>query len=372
MNLDQLDMMIDSLSNIITGLEEQLRTTVQPTYSPPEHIMPIDTSLRTRVPEHFNPFFSQQPKDRKQSAIQNAIVQARSQKDRVAGLIQELTFHNRQTWRYKIAWHEKFTMPFACFIFFFIGAPLGAIIRKGGLGTPIIIAVLFFVFYYVISMIGERSAREGAMTPLEGIWMSTFIIFATGVFLTFMATKDSSIFNQELYVSYIKKGLNFIFVTDRMERSKIEYQATQTELEPESIISKLEGLSKHCKWYLEGDFKKHLRFSKIWYENEDRELAEIGQRYDHIVAILKQLDVEMIKETVDEYPIATLHNFKIKKISNFYKVAAAVIFPVWLYLFLKVLIQKYSLRNELINIMGANRNLINELKLSINQDNSQQ
>jgi len=294
-------------------------------------------------------------------AVQEAVNNVRSQKDQVAGLTYELESKNKQIWRYEIEWHYKFTISISCFIFFFIGAPLGAIIRKGGLGTPLIIAVLFFVLYYVISEIGKKSAREGAMTAFEGIWMSTFIIFTVGVFLTWMATRDSSIFNQELYVNYIKKGLNFIFIIHRTSRPEIDYRASSTDLAPENMIVKLEELSRLCTLYLEEDSRKVLRFSKIWFDQEDRTLVELGNKYDHICELLKQSDVDMISESVEEYPRAALQNCKIKMISRWQVVAVAIIFPVWFYLFLKVWIQKYSLRNELRNITGANRNLINEL-----------
>jgi lipopolysaccharide export system permease protein len=392
MNLAQLNNTIDSLSQILVTQEDQLRKIVQPVYRTPElSHQPVDTSLRAKVPDNFRVEFDRQPKSKRQMAIQEAVNSVRTQKDQVAGLIYELDDKSKRNWKYEIEWHRKFTMSLACIIFFFIGAPLGAIIRKGGLGTPIIIAVFFFVLHYVISMIGEKSAREGAMTPFEGMWLSTFIVLPIGVFLTCMATRDSSIFNQELYVNYIRKGLNFIFVTHRIPRPEIAYKAISTELvpenmivkleelsqhcklylidykaiatesAPENMIVKLEELSQHCKLYLEGDFSKYMRFNRIWYKQEDQALAGIAGRYDNVRAILQQSDVDMIRETVAEYPRVALHNYKIKKDSDWQVIAAAVIFPVWLYLYLKACIQKYSLRNELRNIMGANRNLVNEL-----------
>ena len=362
MNLDQLNYTIDSLSKIIVDQEVQLRRMVQPVYRAPElRNLPVDTSLRKKVPDHFWTGFNKMTKSKKQTAIQEALTSVRTQKEQVAGLIYELDDKNRRTLRYEIEWHRKFTMSLACFIFFFIGAPLGAIIRKGGVGTPIIIAVIFFVLYYVISMIGERSAREGAFTPFGGMWMSTFIILSVGVFLTAMATRDSPIFNPELYLGYIRKGLNLIFVTHHTPRPDMAYQATLTDLAPENMMTQLNDLSLHCKRYLEGDFRKYMRFNKIWYQHEDVELTEIGNRYDNILAILKQSDIDMISESVAEYPSAALHNYKIKKIASWQVLAVAVLFPVWFYLNLKAAIQKYSLRNELRNILTANQNLVNEL-----------
>ena len=107
--------------------------------------------------------------------------------------------------RYAIALHKKFTLSFACLVFFFIGAPLGAIIRKGGLGTPLVISVLFFIVYYIIDNFGYKLAREGVWPIVEGIWLSSFIIFPIGVFLTYKAATDSAIFNVDMYIGAGKK-----------------------------------------------------------------------------------------------------------------------------------------------------------------------
>lgn len=103
---------------------------------------------------------------------------------------------------------RKFTLSIACFIFFFIGAPLGAIIRKGGLGTPVIVSMFFFVIYWVVDISGKKLANDGAITPFLGAFISTFVLFPMGVFLTWKSTKDSALFNADAYISFIKKFFN--------------------------------------------------------------------------------------------------------------------------------------------------------------------
>ncbi|MFO7574041.1 MAG: LptF/LptG family permease [Bacteroidales bacterium] len=112
--------------------------------------------------------------------------------------------------RYEVDWHKKFTLPFACIVFFFIGAPLGAIIRKGGLGTPSVISVLFFVVYYVISMSGEKLVKEDQISSIGGMWLSSFILLPIGVMLTYMATTDSVVMNTETYTQFFKKIIDKI------------------------------------------------------------------------------------------------------------------------------------------------------------------
>ena len=102
--------------------------------------------------------------------------------------------------RHDIERHRKFTLSFACLVFFFIGAPLGAIIRKGGLGMPVVISVVLFVIYYIIDNMGYKMAREGVWHVWCGIWLSTAVLFPFGVFLTYQAATDRIVSLTELTV----------------------------------------------------------------------------------------------------------------------------------------------------------------------------
>ena len=112
--------------------------------------------------------------------------------------------------RYDIEWHRKFTLSFACFALFLIGAPLGAIIRKGGLGMPLVISVLLFVAYHVISFTGEKSVRSAVTDPWKGMWMSTMIFLPIGIFLAYKAANDSTIMDAESYKHILKNLINKI------------------------------------------------------------------------------------------------------------------------------------------------------------------
>jgi lipopolysaccharide export system permease protein len=98
-----------------------------------------------------------------------------------------------------IEWHRKFTLSFACFVMFLIGAPLGSIIRKGGLGTPLVLAIIFFVLFFLLNNFGEKLAKSGQWDVFSGMWMSSIILIPVGLFLTYKAMRDSQLFNQEFY-----------------------------------------------------------------------------------------------------------------------------------------------------------------------------
>lgn len=97
---------------------------------------------------------------------------------------------------------KKFTLSFACLVFFFIGAPLGAIIRKGGLGMPVVISVILFIIYYIIDNVGYKMARDGVWPVWQGVWLSSFILFPLGGFITYKAINDSALFNADAYRNY--------------------------------------------------------------------------------------------------------------------------------------------------------------------------
>ena len=133
---------------------------------------------------------------------------------------------------------KKFALSVACLIFFFIGAPLGALIRKGGLGTPAIISVLFFVAYWVIDISGTKLARDGAVGPFHGVFISSYILFPTGLYLTWKAVNDSSVFNVDAIKSLFKKIK--LKVMSVFKKTRIVYMGT-----PEFAVAPLDALRKN-------------------------------------------------------------------------------------------------------------------------------
>ena len=102
-------------------------------------------------------------------------------------------------------------MSFACLVFFFIGAPLGAIIRKGGLGTPAVISIFFFVVYYVISISAQKLVEEDMVSTFAGMWAASYLLLPIGIFLTYKATTDSAIMNIDTYLSFFKKIKDYLY-----------------------------------------------------------------------------------------------------------------------------------------------------------------
>ncbi len=126
--------------------------------------------------------------------------------------------------KHHIEWHKKFTLSVACLVFFFIGAPLGAIIRKGGLGMPVVVSVLIFIFYYIINVSGEKMAKTGVWDITFGVWLSSMVLAPIGAFLTYKSNQDSTMFNIEGYTMPIKK----LWAKIKKIRKKIYERKTET------------------------------------------------------------------------------------------------------------------------------------------------
>ena len=107
--------------------------------------------------------------------------------------------------RYEVALHKKFTFSIACFLLFFIGAPLGAIIRKGGLGLPAVISTVFFILFWILSITGEKYAIEGVLPAYQGMWIAPVVLLPIGIFLTYKATIDASLLDVDAWIKFFKK-----------------------------------------------------------------------------------------------------------------------------------------------------------------------
>jgi len=157
------------------------------------------------------------PEVMKQRTIERALANARAAKNYVTSSKDECYHRGKYIARHKVEWNRKLALSFACMVFFFIGAPLGAIIRKGGLGMPVVVSVLFFVVYYVISLTGEKFVRELVWEPQFGMWIASFILLPLGVFLSYKATTDSVIMNADYYILAFKKLVRL----SRIRRAKM-------------------------------------------------------------------------------------------------------------------------------------------------------
>ncbi len=161
------------------------------------------------------------------SYLTQALAKAKRQKQEYMYRSLALSEQAKLMRRHDIEMQRKFTLSFACIIVFFIGAPLGAIIKKGGLGMPLVISVLLFIVYFLIDNAGYKMARDGKMPVWEGIWLSSFVLLPMGVFFTYKAVGDSAVFNMDAYRNFFRR-----LIGKTMARDLTLKEVRMTEVEP--------------------------------------------------------------------------------------------------------------------------------------------
>ncbi|MDR2801844.1 MAG: LptF/LptG family permease [Prevotellaceae bacterium] len=204
-NVRRLSFMEDSLKSLlVAGNERFIQTFVTPAYLP--NYNPRDSILRARqiYTAAFDSLYGALPLEKQTDAARQAYTTLDRNELYIANYVAEQEKDDYPRRSVEIEWHRKFTLSFACLVFFFIGAPLGAIIRKGGLGMPAVVSIFFFIIYWVIDISGKKLSRDGAWDPLFGTWVSSMVLLPIGIFLTYKATSDSSLFNAERYMEIFR------------------------------------------------------------------------------------------------------------------------------------------------------------------------
>lgn len=208
-NIAELRVSIDSIQHRVdsvgrdNGVEIKERPYLSMPYYKVEYVdhEPVRIPRRAVLSEPLDPdslFHSPSPESYR-SYLAGALAKARRAQNEFKFKSLALEEEQKILRRHQIEMHKKFTLSLACLVFFFIGAPLGAIIKKGGLGMPLIISVILFIVYYIFDNMGYKMARDGKMDVVAGIWLSTFVMLPLGVFFTYKAVGDTTMFDFDMY-----------------------------------------------------------------------------------------------------------------------------------------------------------------------------
>jgi len=204
----QLTQTIDSVSDIVKSRgNQQASEMIKTEFVNFDNRNNVKLNKKDAKKINIDSLFLSLSQEKMEEAMMVAQQNVREKKDKIdfnKVLLEEPTYNVR---RHQVEWHRKFTLSFACLIFFFIGAPLGAIIRKGGLGLPVVISVMMFIFYYIIETAGYKMAREGFWEVYQGMWLSSAVLFPIGLFLTYKAVTDASLFRSEQYVKIMDNAV---------------------------------------------------------------------------------------------------------------------------------------------------------------------
>ena len=246
---------------------------------------------------------------------------------------------DQATRTHQVEWHKKFTLSLACLLFFFIGAPLGAIIRKGGLGVPVVISVSIFIFYYIINASGDKMAKSGEWIPWFGEWMSTMVLLPIGVFLTYKANKDSAVFNIEAYTQVVRRLLG-LRISRHIARKEViihdpDYPLVRTGLV--SLSAQWQDYAKRRKLWLPPSYLR------IFFKNaDDQAVIRLNAHMEELISILSNSKDSALIEGLNKLPVVSeyahtrpFHNYR-------WNILLGVCLPVGVFFYFRI--WRYRLR----------------------------
>lgn len=247
-NISQLSESIDSLNHLVDSIGDhyavdiKTRAYVNVPYYRYEH---TDTgTLRTVTPQvtmtkplDIDSLFAGETPSDSRALIAQALARAKRQKQDYEFKSAIVLDQAKLMRRHGIELQRRFTLSFACLIFFFIGAPLGAIIKKGGIGTPLVISVFLFIVYYIFDNMGFKMARDGRIAVWEGVWLSSAVLLPLGIFFTYKAVGDSQVFNMDAYTAFFNR-----LIGRRPKRALIRKEVIMKEVDREHALDLLSAL----------------------------------------------------------------------------------------------------------------------------------
>ncbi len=256
--------------------------------------------------------------------------------------------------RHEIERHKKFTLSFACLIFFFIGAPLGAIIRKGGLGTPVVISVLLFIFYYIIDNAGYKSALNARWEVWQGMWLSSGVLLALGIFLTYKAVNDSAVFNKDAYMNFFRKLIG------RSETRKVEHkEVIIDEVYPTEILDMLTLLDTRCVEVIGQLGVKPQSFTMYWTRGYNRGMIrQLHDEIENLVEKAQNCRSALLVTKLMDYPI--LRNLYLYRPCPVPSVGWSImwILPLTLPIYILGIWEQKQLHRELQVVHNTNKEII--------------
>jgi len=333
-DMGQLQRSIDSLNLQIDSMGRTLYNDVKRTVYQPQHLQASD-SIRLQksrlrfvnIDSAFNVSTAQQR--------EQYIASAKSTVIGTDWNLRGVAVSDTQRFlrRHEIEWHKKLALSLSCIIFFFIGAPLGSIIRKGGLGTPMVVAVMFFVVYFIIDNTGQKFAREGIWLVWLGVWLSSLCLAPIGVFLTYKANNDSVVFNAELYRNWF---MHLAGIRDTRHIFKKEVIIDDPNY-PE-LTKALSALATQCETYLvKTILAKVPNYFTLWRNRAiDEPLIAIQKEMERIIEELNNSKDGVILDRLNRFPILAVHAHRCPFNAPWLNDLIGVVLPAGLFFYFRI------------------------------------
>ena len=257
--------------------------------------------------------------------------------------------------RHMTSWHEKLTLSLACLIFFFIGAPLGGIIRKGGLGMPVVVSVFIFIVYYIINNTGYKMARDGKWIVWMGMWTSTAVLAPLGAFLTYKSNNDSVVLNADAYINWFKRVVGIRNVRHLFRKEVIIHDPDYVR-----IPGDLRALSVDCRAYAEKKaLKRAPNYFKLWMAgNRDEVMEKINERLETLIDEMSNTKSITLLTELNNYPIIPIHAHVRPFRRYWLNLLCGVLFPIGLFFYFRIWIFRIRLNKDMERIIKTNEEVI--------------
>lgn len=322
----------------------------------------IETERMTRI--NVDSLFHSATRDQRKEWLKSEESRINNLKTETALKSKTVFSADRNIRVHRIEWFYKITMSLSCLVFFLIGAPLGAIIRKGGLGMPIIVSVFTFIVYYILDSSGTKLAKTGEIPVWWGSWMSTAVLAPLGIFLTYQANKDSGVFNADLYKTAFRWLLGI-----RTKRHLVMKEVIIDDPDYTAIQGQLATLTAGCKEYnrsaLSGVFP-HCVPMFIAENNCDCALLALNGQLGSIVEQLANSRRHDILKALNKYPVLSVNAHAAPFPRKWMNVMAGVLLPFGVLLYARACYFRHRLKGDLKQIVKTNKeiqDIINERKL---------
>lgn len=264
--------------------------------------------------------------------------------------------------RHQTEWHRKLSLALSCLLFFFIGAPLGGIIRKGGLGMPVVISVIIFILYYIIDNTGYKMARDGKWIVWMGMWTSTAVLAPLGAFLTYKSNNDSVVLNTDTYVAWLRKVFGIRSVRHLFLKEVIIHDPDYS-----AAPEKLTELSDLCRQYVKRNRLRSMpNYYTLWMtERYDKAIEEINRRMEDIIEELSNTKSSVLLSHLEKYPIIPPHAHTRPFRNYWLNMAAGIIIPVGIFFMFRIWAFRIRLYKDMERIILNDKKIyetINDLK----------
>lgn len=261
---------------------------------------------------------------------------------------------NSQIRRHWLKFWEKITMALACMVFFFIGAPLGAIIRKGGLGLPVVVSVIIFIIYYIINTAGMKLGRQGTIPVWFGMWLSTIVLAPLGVFFTVKSNNDSVVFNMDAYTAFFRKLWGV-----RVKRHVVRKEVIINTPDYARCAEELGSIVERCQEYRR-THRLHLfpGYFNLYFRNgRDEDVEALKESIETVVEELSNSKDKKILYGLNDMPVideyAHTAPFRNKKLN----MAAGIIFPIGIGLLFRIARFRRRLKTDLRAVVKTGADL---------------